>query len=132
MSKYLVFSGGFSWMISAFLVLIGVFYLKDLVPEVIGEHFEIFIGFLGANILAFIIAFKEFNSGSYSLSMDSDSDPLISAIAGLSLAGLINLIVWLYLSETPIIVLTFGVASSFLAFFGIVFVGKFWHSESAI
>jgi hypothetical protein len=132
MTRFLLFLGGFGWMISAFLALIGMFYLKELIPEITKDHFEIFIGFIGANVLAFIIAFKQFSSGSYSYSMDSEDDPLISAVSGIALAGLICLIVWLYLSETPIIVLTVGVISSLLAFFGIIFVGRYWHSESSI
>lgn len=132
MTKYLVFLGGFGWMVSAFLMLIGMFYLKEIIDDIVEDHYEIFIGFLGANILAFVIAFKQFSAGSYSYGTDSDDDPLISAVSGLALAGLICLIVWLYLSETPLIVLSIGVVSSLLAFFGIIFVGKFWHSDSAI
>ena len=132
MAKYLVFLGGFGWMISAFLMLIGMFYLKEIITEIIDDHYEIFIGFIGANLLAVVIAFRQFSAGSYSYGTDSEDDPLISAVAGLALSGLICLMVWLYLSETPLLVLSIGVISSLLAFFGIIFVGKFWHSDSGI
>ncbi|OLS16514.1 MAG: hypothetical protein HeimC3_54570 [Candidatus Heimdallarchaeota archaeon LC_3] len=132
MSKYFVFLGGFGWVLSTFLVLIGVFYLKDLVVDITKDHFEITIGFLGANILAFVIAAKQFTAGSYSYGMDSDGDSLISTVSGLSLAGFVCLIVWLLLSETPILVLTVGIISSVIAFFGIVLIGKYWNAEASI
>ena len=132
MSKYFVFLGGFGWVLSAFLILVGVFYLKDLVTEITSDHFEITIGFIGANILAFVIAAKQFTTGSYSYNTDSDGDSLIATISGLSLAGFVCLIVWLLLSETPILVLSLGIISSVIAFFGIIIIGKFWNADASI
>ncbi|MFW9929972.1 MAG: hypothetical protein ACFFD1_11320, partial [Candidatus Thorarchaeota archaeon] len=103
MSKNLVFVGGFSWAISLFLIIIGIFYLQTIDSNnVQGDHYEIFIGFIGANILSAVIAIKQFTSGSYSYSTGSDDESLISTVAGFSLGGFICLIVWLLLSDTPI------------------------------
>jgi len=130
MSRSLIFLGGFSWAASAFLILLGIFYLRLVDSTVIGDKYEILIGWLGANILGGVIAAREFTSGSSSYSGGSDEgDSLISAVLGFSLSFLVSLIVWFYLSKTPNLVLAVGITSSLLAFAGLAFVGKFWESS---
>ena len=132
MSRYMVAVGAFSWAISVFLVVIGVFYLKDLgIAGITSDHFEIFVGFIGANILGFIIGAKLFSEGSLSYGIEDEADSLISTVSGFSLSAFLSLIILLYLSGSPVVVITISVISIVLTFVGIVLVGRYWNAESA-
>jgi hypothetical protein len=128
MAKKYVFIGGFFWAISTFLLIIGIFLLQQYDETVTSNHYEILIGYIGANILSLLIAGKEFSASS-SYSTYEGGDSFISAISGFSLAGFIDVLIWLFLASSPVSVLTIGLLSSVLAFAGIILVGKFWNAD---
>lgn len=128
-----IFAGAFLWTLSGLIVLIGIFYLRVLDETITQDHFEITIGWFGANILGILIAWRLYTENSYGGSMksgDDNGDSAVAFVAGLSLALYALLATWLFLAETPNSVIIFGMSAAAMSFIGISLISNYWGSDS--
>ncbi|MHA2366939.1 MAG: hypothetical protein ACXAC7_23505 [Candidatus Hodarchaeales archaeon] len=129
-----IFTGGFLWGLSFLVAIIGMFFLKAVDPnnpDFESDHLEIIIGVIGANVLGLMIAFRFYSESTYGgMSSDTEGDSAVAFVAGLAIALYALLATWLYLADTPVIVITFGMSAAAMAFIGIVLVFFYWGSSS--
>lgn len=130
-----IFVGAFLFGMSILVVLIGMFFLggfDDTLPE--KNYLEISFGWVGAVVFAGAIAFKMYSDKTQGLGgssvMGDEGDSAISFVTGLSVALYALLAAWLYFSDTPELVLAFGLGGAAMAFVGIIVIVWAWSPDS--
>ncbi len=128
-NKILVFIGAFLFGFSIVLILIAMFFTKQLSSNITSDYPETILGWLGASIIGGGIALKNYmdanNGMGYGKSGDDEGDSMVSFTFGISIALFALLATWLYITDVSIYALVICLVSSAFAFIGLIMVSYF-------
>ena len=126
-NRVFVFIGSFIFGLSIILIILGMLFAKDFLPDVQNDHYEIFLGWFGATVIAGGMALKMYMDGSsgYGNQDGQGGDSVVSFVSGLSLTLYALLATWLWIIEVPPVVLGICLISSAMSFIGIIMIAYF-------
>lgn len=128
-NKILVFIGAFLFGFSVVIILIAMFFTKQLDTTITKDYPETILGWLGATIIGGGIALKNYmdvNNGiGYNTSGDDEGDSLVAFVFGISIALFALLGSWLVITGVPTYATVLCLVASALAFIGLLMVSYF-------
>ena len=132
-NKFLVFVGSFLFGFSIIVIILAMFFVKELDSSIKYDYIEVFLGWIGATIIASGIALKNYmnTSGGMGYSSESAGDSAVSFTTGLSFALYALLATWLWIINVPYLVLLLCLSSSALSFIGLIMVSYFSTASNA-
>lgn len=125
----MVFLGAFLFGFSIVLIIVAMFFTKELEQGITVDYPETILGWIGASLIGGIIALKNYmnsSGGGYGMGGYEDSgDSIISFVVGVSIALYALLATWLYIINVGTYALVICLASSACAFLGLVAISYF-------
>ena len=127
-SRVMVCIGAFLFGFSIVLIIVAMFFTKELEAGITADYPETILGWIGATVIGGIIAMKNYmnsSGGGYGMGGQEEGDSIVSFVVGLSLALYALLGTWLYIINVGTYALAICLLSSACAFLGLIAVSYF-------
>ena len=128
-NRLLVFIGSFFFGFSIVLIILAMFFMKELDSTITKDYLEVILGWIGATIIGGGIALKYYMDSSNGAGMgyggEDTGDSAVSFVTGVSFALYALLATWLWIIAVPYSVLALCLISSGFSFIGLIMISYF-------